>query len=62
MDNVIISVVAWVVVYPLLFVVAVLVWRAVYLRRRKTKDDQERAKALERIESERERIRNRFKT
>ena len=62
MDNVIIAVIAWVIVYPLLFVVAILVWRFAYLRRKKAKDDQERKKALARIESERERIRERLKT
>lgn len=52
MGNVTLCVVAWVVVWPLLFVVAVFVWRAIYQRWRRDQDERETAQALARVADE----------
>lgn len=60
-DALIVDLVLWFVVYPLLLIAAVVVYRAVYRTAQRNKREKERLEALQRIDAQRETTRATWK-
>lgn len=60
-DALIVDLVLWFIVYPLLLIAAVVVYRAVYRTTRRNKREGERLEALQRIDAQRETTRAEWK-